>query len=438
MGLELGRVLPDTATVDDHGHLHIGGCDTTELARTFGTPLFVFDEATFLRRAADFSDAFPDATIYYAAKAFQCLAMCRMVAEAGLGIDVASGGELHTALSAGFPPERMILHGNNKAEAELARAVDAGIGTIVLDNLEEIGFVAALAEQAGRLQRVAIRVTPGVEAHTHEYIQTGQEDTKFGVSVEGGAAREAMLRADGYDFLDLAGIHAHIGSNVFSAEPFAKTVEVLFGLLAEVRRDRDITIEELDLGGGIGVPYLPEDDPIRLDDFSALIRRSVQEQAARHGIPAPRLSFEPGRFLVANAMVTLYSVGVVKDLPGIRTYVSVDGGMSDNIRPALYQARYAAMLANKAGEAPGRTVTVAGMHCESGDVLLRDVALPASIARGDLLAVPATGAYGYSMASNYNRKPRPAVVAVGEGNPRVMIRRESLDDLLRLDVPPFS
>ncbi|MGH2687837.1 MAG: diaminopimelate decarboxylase family protein, partial [Actinomycetota bacterium] len=301
MTLKLGRVLPDTAGVDDRGHLHIGGCDTTELARTFGTPLFVFDEATFRRRASDFRVAFPDATVYYAAKAFQCLAMCRMVAEAGLGIDVASGGELHTALAAGFPPGRMMLHGNNKAEADLARAVDAGIGTIALDNLDEIGFVAALAEQAGRRQRVVIRVTPGVEAHTHEYIQTGHEDTKFGVSVEGGAAREAMIRAAGYDFLHLAGIHAHIGSNIFSAEPFAKTVEVLFGLLAEVRRDRGIAVEELDLGGGIGVPYLPEDDPIRLDDFSALIRRSVEQEAARHGIPAPRLSFEPGRFLVANA-----------------------------------------------------------------------------------------------------------------------------------------
>ncbi|MGH2721988.1 MAG: diaminopimelate decarboxylase family protein, partial [Actinomycetota bacterium] len=229
-----------------------------------------------------------------------------------------------------------------------------------------------------------------------------------------------------------------IGSNIFSAEPFAKTIEVLFELVAGVRRDRDIAIEELDLGGGIGVPYLPEDDPIRLDDFAALIRRSVEEQAVRHGIPVPRLSFEPGRFLVANAMLTLYSVGGVKELPGIRTYVSVDGGMSDNIRPALYQARYAALLANKAGETPGRTVTVAGMHCESGDVLVRDVALPASIRRGDLLAVPATGAYGYSMASNYNRKPRPAVVAVRDGSARGMVRRESLDDLLRLDEPPFS
>lgn len=438
MTLELGCVLPDTATVDAGGHLHIGGCDTSELAQRFGTPLFVFDEATFRRRASDFKAAFPGATVYYAAKAFQCLAMCRMVAEEGLGIDVASGGELHTALSAGFPPERMMMHGNNKAEADLARAVDEGIGTIALDNLEEIGFVAALAEQAGRRQRVVVRVTPGVEAHTHEYIQTGHEDTKFGVSVEGGAAREAMIRAAGHEFLDLAGIHAHIGSNIFSAEPFAKTIEVLFDLVAGVRRDLGIAIEELDLGGGIGVPYLPEDDPIRLGDFAALIRRSVEEQAVRHGIPGPRLSFEPGRFLVANAMVTLYSVGVVKDLPGIRTYVSVDGGMSDNIRPALYQARYAALLANKAGEAPDRTVTVAGMHCESGDVLLRDVALPASIRRGDLLAVPATGAYGYSMASNYNRKPRPAVVAVREGRARVMVRRESLDDLLRLDEPPFS
>ena len=430
---ELGRVLPDTATVDGGGHLHIGGCDATELAERFGTPLFVFDEETFRRRASGFKAAFPGATVYYAAKAFQCLAMCRMVAEAGLGIDVASGGELHTALAAGFPAERMMMHGNNKAEADLARAIDVGVGTIALDNLEEIGYVATLAEQAARRQRVVIRVTPGVEADTHEYIETGREDTKFGLSVEGGAAREAMIRAAGHDSLHLAGIHSHIGSNIFSAEPFVRTIEVLFELIAGVRRDRGIEIEELDLGGGIGIPYLPQDDPIRLDDFSALVTASVEEQAARHGIPVPRLSFEPGRFLVANAMVTLYSVGVIKDLPGIRTYVSVDGGMSDNIRPALYQARYAALLANKAAEAPDRTVTVAGMHCESGDVLVRDVALPASIRRGDVLAIPATGAYGYSMASNYNRQPRPAVVAVGDGKARVMVRRESLDDLLRLD-----
>jgi diaminopimelate decarboxylase len=431
----LRRVLPDTASVDGRGHLHVGGCDTTELVRQFGTPVFVFCEATFRERARAFRGAFPGATVHYAAKAFQCLAMCQLVAEEGLGIDVASGGELHTALAAGFPPERMVLHGNNKAEAELARAVAAGVGTIALDNLEEIDRVAELASAAGRRQRVVVRVTPGVEAHTHEYIQTGHEDTKFGVSVEGGAAREALARAAARDSLDLAGVHAHIGSNIFSAEPFVRTIEILFGLVAGVRGDLGIELEELNLGGGIGVPYLPEDEPVRLDAFASLVQTSVEDQAARHGIPVPSLTFEPGRFLVANAMVTLYSVGVIKDLPGIRTYVCVDGGMSDNIRPALYHARYAALLANKAADPPGRTVTVAGMHCESGDVLLRNVGLPASTERGDLLAIPATGAYGYSMASNYNHKPRPPVVLVRGGDARVIVRRETLDDLLRLDEP---
>jgi diaminopimelate decarboxylase len=433
---ELSRVLPDTAAVDERGHLHIGGCDTVGLASRFGTPLFVFCEETFRRRARAFRGAFPGAAVYYAAKAFQCLAMCRLVAEEGLGIDVASGGELHTALVAGFPPERIVMHGNNKAEADLARAVDEGVGTIALDNLEEIDFVATLASNAGRRQRVVVRVTPGVEAHTHEYIQTGQEDTKFGLSVEGGAARSALALADGRDSLHLAGVHVHIGSNIFSPEPFARTIEILFDLLADVRGDLGIEMEELDLGGGIGIPYLPEDEPLHLDEFAALVRRSVRDQAARHGMAVPRLAFEPGRYLVGNAMVTLYSVGVIKHLPGIRTYVSVDGGMSDNIRPALYQSRYTALLANKAAERRDRTVTVAGMHCESGDVLLQDVELPASTARGDVLATPATGAYGYSMASNYNRKPRPAVVLARDGDVRVIIRRETLDDLLRLDEPP--
>lgn len=432
----LRRVLPDTASVDGRGHLHVGGCDTTELAREFGTPLFVFCEETFRERARAFTAAFPGATVYYAAKAFQCLAMCRLVDEEGLGIDVASGGELHTALAAGFPPGRMVMHGNNKDGADLARAVDEGVGTIAIDNVEEIDRVAKLAAAAGRRQRVVVRVTPGVEAHTHEYIRTGHEDTKFGLSVEGGAAREALARAVARDSLHLAGMHAHIGSNIFSQEPFVRTIEILFELLADIRTDLGIELTELNLGGGIGIPYLPEDEPVRLDAFAGLVHASVKEQAARHGVPVPSLAFEPGRFLVGNAMVTLYSVGVIKELPGIRTYVSVDGGMSDNIRPALYQARYAALLANKAAEPSARTVTVAGMHCESGDVLLRDIGLPVSIQRGDLLAVPATGAYGYSMASNYNRTPRPPVVAARGGDARVMIRRETLDDLLRLDETP--
>jgi diaminopimelate decarboxylase len=431
----LRRVLPHTASVDEAGHLHIGGCDVTELARRFGTPVFVFCEETFRRRAQAFRTAFPGSTVYYAAKAFQCLGMCRLVADEGLGIDVASEGELHTALAAGFPPGRMVLHGNNKSDAELARAIREQVGTIALDNLEEIDRVATLASAAGRRQKVVVRVTPGVEAHTHHYIQTGHEDTKFGVSVGGGEAREALARAAARESLDLAGVHAHIGSNILSAEPFARTIEILFGLLAGVRDDLGIELRELDLGGGIGIPYLPEDEPVQLEAFAEMVRATVEDQAIRYRVPVPSLAFEPGRFLVANAMATVYSVGVIKDLPGIRTYVSVDGGMSDNIRPALYQARYAALLANKAAEPFTKTVTVAGMHCESGDVLLRDVGLPASVERGDLLVIPATGAYGYSMASNYNRKPRPPVVLVRDGDVRVMVRRETLDDLLRLDEP---
>ncbi|MGH2768875.1 MAG: diaminopimelate decarboxylase [Actinomycetota bacterium] len=431
----LRHVLPHTARVNDRDHLEIGGCDATDLAGEFGTPLLVFCEETFRERARDFTAAFPGSNVYYAAKAFLCLAMCRLAQAEGLGLDVASGGELHVALSAGFPPERMILHGNNKAEADIARAVGAGLGRIALDGLEEIDWVAKAAAGVGRRQAVVVRVTPGVEAHTHHYISTGQEDSKFGLSIEGGLALHAVREAAAREWLELVGVHAHIGSNIFSYDPFGKTIEILFEFLARVQAALGIGLSEVNLGGGIGIPHLASDYPVRLDLLAGLLKETAEREAIRHNISLPSLAFEPGRFLVGNAMVTIYAVGAIKEVPGIRTYVSVDGGMSDNIRPALYQARYAAFLANKARYEPTRLVTVAGMHCESGDILIRDIALPASVGRGDLLAVPGTGAYGYSMASNYNKQPRPAVVLVRGGRARVIVRRESLDDLLRLDEP---
>jgi diaminopimelate decarboxylase len=425
--------LPVTARVNDAGHLEVGGLDAAELATEFGTPLFVFCEETFRRRVQEFKQAFPESTIYYASKAFLCTALVQLAERAGLGLDVASGGELHVALAAGFPPERMILHGNNKEDADILRAVEAGVGRIAIDNIEEVGRVAAAAAEAGKRQAVVVRVTPGVEAHTHSYIQTGQEDSKFGLSVEGGLAREAVALAADRGSLDLVGIHAHIGSNIFSYDPFAKTIEVLFEFLAGIEAGLGVSLHECNLGGGIGIPYVAGDYPARLDLLASLVKETVEREATRHGIPVPDLSFEPGRFLVGNAMVTLYTVGVVKEIPGLRTFVSVDGGMSDNIRPALYQAGYAAVLANKARHETARVVTIAGMHCESGDIMIRDIPLPESVTRGDVLAVPATGAYGYSMASNYNKQPRPAVVMVSDGQARVIVRRESFDDLLRLD-----
>lgn len=430
----LKHVLPVTADVNSLDHLVIGGCDTTELAEEFGTPLFVFCAETFRSRAKEFGTAFPNASVYYAAKAFLCLAICQLAEQEGLSLDVASGGELHTALTAGFPPERMILHGNNKEDADLLRAVESGIGRVAIDNLEEIDRLDAAAAEFGIRQNAVVRITPGVEAHTHHYIQTGQEDSKFGVSIEGGLAEKAILDAASRDNIDLLGVHCHIGSNIFSYDPFGKTIEIVLEFLASIRDQSGVALSELNIGGGVGIPYVAGDYPARLDLLSEMVDKTLETECARHGLDKPSLSLEPGRFLVGNSMVTLYKVGVIKEVPGIRTYVAVDGGMSDNIRTALYQARYAALLANKARHEPSKVVSLAGMHCESGDVLLRDIALPESIERGDVLVTPATGAYGYSMASNYNKQPRPAVVMVDNGQANVIIRRESFEDLTRLDV----
>jgi diaminopimelate decarboxylase len=431
----LKHVLPVTARVNEDEHLEIGGCDAVELAMEFGTPLFVFCEQTFRTRARDFRRAFPDSTVYYAAKAFLSTAMCRLVEEEGLGMDVASGGELHAALAGGFPADRIVLHGNNKLAEEIEKAMAAGVGRIAIDSLEEIDIVAKAASDAGSRQAIFLRVTPGVEAHTHTYVETGREDSKFGLPLQGGIAMEAVKRAAGYGSLELAGLHAHIGSNIFSFDPYARTIEILFEFLAEAEQALSTPFQEVNLGGGMGVPYLAGDYPLQLDLLADLILKTVAREAKKYGISFPRLAFEPGRYLIGNAMVTLYSVGSIKEVPGIRTYVSVDGGMSDNIRPALYQARYSALLANKARHEPTRVVTVAGMHCESGDILIHDISMPGSIARGDVMAVPATGAYCYSMASNYNLQPRPAVVLVEGGNARVIVRRESYDDLIRLNEP---
>jgi diaminopimelate decarboxylase len=428
----LKDVLPVTAGVNSEGRLEVGGLDCAALAQEFGTPLYVFCTETFRTRAREFSKAFPDSTIYYAAKALSVVALCELAEQEGLSMDVASGGELHVALESGFPPERLIMHGNNKDPREINQAVEAGIGRIAIDNLEEIDVVAASAERHGRRQPVLIRVTPGVEAHTHHYVQTGQEDSKFGVSLEAGMASQAVKRASEKDSLELRGIHAHIGSNIFSFDPYAKTIELLFEFAAEMQKT-GIELREVDLGGGIGVPYVGGDYPVRLELLANLVRETADREAEKHGITPPQLSFEPGRFLVANAGLTLYRVGVIKEIPVVRKYVSVDGGMSDNIRPALYESRYAAVVANKATHEPGEVVTIAGMHCESGDVLIRDIMLP-KIATGDILAVPATGAYGYAMASNYNMKPRPAMIMVADGRSQLVVRRETFDDLTRLHV----
>jgi len=429
----LKEVLPSSARLRSDGHLEIGGADTVELAREFGTPLFVMCEQTFRERARRYREAYPRADVYYAGKAFLCVEMARMVAAEGLGLDVASGGELYTALKADFPPERIIFHGNNKSDAELEMGLNGGVGRIVADSMEELERADRIAGSLSARGNVMLRVTPGVEAHTHEYIQTGQEDSKFGMSVEGGVALEAAKRARDLANIDVVGFHSHIGSNITGVEAFLRTVEILAEFCATVRDATGIAPAELNLGGGLGIAYTRGDFPARVESFATEVRAKLETEMKRYGLPVPRVGVEPGRWLIANAMVTLYTVGTVKEIPGIRTYVSVDGGMSDNIRPALYGARYEALLANKADVPSDHVVTIAGSHCEQGDLLIKDVSLPASVARGDILAVPATGAYGYSMASNYNRFPRPAVIAVQDGRAREIIARETYDDLIARD-----
>lgn len=422
-------VLPDSAAIDDAGRLAIGGCDAGELARRFGTPLVVFDRATFEARARSYLSAVPSARVFYAAKAFCCIAVCELADELGLGLDVCTGGELATALAAGFPPERIIFHGNNKSEAELDAARAAGVGRIVIDSFDELERIA----EAGLRTKLLVRVTPGVEAHTHEFVQTGQEDSKFGFTLAHGVALEALRRAARLPGCELVGVHAHIGSQIFELAAFELAVERLCDLLAQARADFGFQASEVNLGGGLGIAHTADELAPEPAEAVAAIAAAVGRECQARALAPPHIALEPGRSLVGPACVTLYRVGTVKHIPGVRTYVSVDGGMSDNVRPALYGARYEAFLAERAHAPQGPRVTLSGKHCESGDVLIRDVHLPEDVAVGDLVCVPATGAYTYSMASNYNRVPRPAVVLVEDGEAKVIVERENDADLLRLD-----
>jgi len=430
-------VWPQTAQRSGEGVLTLGGIDVRDLAAEHGTPLLVLDEDDLRARCRAWRQAFEawpsGATVAYAGKAFLSKAVVRIVDEEGLGLDVCTGGELAVALAAGFDPARLWFHGNNKSVAELRRAVEAGVGTVVVDSYEEIVRLAAIAEEATP-QRVYVRVTPGVEAHTHEYVQTGQEDQKFGFSLASGAAEEAVRRVLSLPSLRLAGIHCHIGSHIFDTHGFSLAAHRMVELLAAIRDEHGIELPELDLGGGHGIAYTAADDPMSTADHAAGLRAIVEKECANAGLAVPRVVVEPGRAVVGPTTVTLYEVGTVKDLPGLRTYVSVDGGMSDNIRTALYDARYTAVLASRTSSAEPRNVTLCGKHCESGDIVVHDVPLPADLAPGDLVAVPASGAYHRSMASNYNHVPRPPVVAVKDGASRVLVRRETEDDLLALDV----
>ena len=422
-------VLPLSANTSDHGHLMLGGLDTVDLAEEYGTPLILFDLATFETRARTYTGALEAAHVHYAGKSFCCVAICELVNELGLSLDVCTGGELATALSAGFPAERITFHGNNKSEPELRAAQEAGVGRVVVDSFDEIDRLAA----CGVKTKLMVRVTPGVEAHTHEFVQTGQEDSKFGFSLHDGIALEAIKRASEIPGCDLAGLHAHIGSQIFELAAFELAIERLAGLAAEAKSAHGFVVRELNLGGGLGIAHTR--DEMTPDPAEAVERMTaaVAKTFGARDLETPEIFVEPGRSIVGPSTVTLYRIGTVKRIPGVRTYVSMDGGMSDNIRPALYGARYEAFLANRMDAPEGPRVTVAGKHCESGDILIKDVHLPDDVAPGDLLCVPATGAYTYAMASNYNRVPRPPVVMVDEGAATVIVARETPDDLLKLD-----
>jgi diaminopimelate decarboxylase len=429
------RVWPAGLRRGENGVVTLAGHDVRELAANFGTPAYLLDEQDVRTRCRTWREAFgPDVDVFYAGKAFLSTAVARWVLEEGLSLDVCTGGELAVALRAGVPADRIALHGNNKSAAELERALTAGVGRIVVDSFTEIARLAFLADKLGVRQRVLIRATVGVEAHTHEFIATAHEDQKFGFSLAGGAAAEAARRILKLPALELVGLHSHIGSQIFDTAGFEVAAHRAVSLLAEIRDEHGVELPELDLGGGLGIAYTERDDPADVTEIAEQLRGIVARESEAAGLPRPRLAVEPGRAIIGPAGITLYEVGTVKDVDGIRLYVSVDGGMSDNIRTALYDADYTCALVSRLSDAEPVLARVVGKHCESGDIVVRDTYLPGDIGPGDLLAVAATGAYCRSMASGYNHLGRPPVVAVRADQARLIVRRETEEDLLALDV----
>lgn len=431
--------LHGTSRINNNGHLEIGGCDTTELARQFGTPLYVVDEALIRQRMREYMEALRQTglsfQVAYASKAFCVMAMCRIVDEEGLSLDVVSDGELHTALEAGFPAERIHFHGNNKTPDEIEMAIDADIGCFVVDNFVELEMLGAIAKHKGKTANVLLRITPGVEAHTHEFISTGQVDSKFGFDLSSGAALQAVETAISYSSLNLLGVHSHIGSQIFEVEGFRFAIEKIGQFAVEVRDRFEYIFKVINVGGGFGIRYTEEDAPQPASVYVQAIADEINAQFKENSYPIPEIWIEPGRSIVGEAGTTLYTVGTSKEIPGVRKYISVDGGMSDNPRFALYGSKYEALLANRANEPAEEVVTVAGKACESGDKLIVDYKLPAA-RTGDILAISCTGAYNYSMASNYNRIRRPAVIFVKDGQADVIVERETHDDLVANDRIP--
>jgi diaminopimelate decarboxylase len=430
--------LLGTQQVNDAGQLEIGGCNTVELAQQYGTPLYVMDEAAIRERMRGLKAAFaaqPGHTeIIYASKAFWCLAMARLVDSEGLMADVASAGELYTALRANFPAERLVFHGNNKSREELEMAVSAGIGRVIVDNEYELELLNQIAGEQNKKQQISLRLTPAVDPHTHHLIQTGRVDTKFGMNIIGGGARSGVEKALQMENLQLTGLSSHIGSQILESDFFSLGANLMCEFLAEIKRDLNFTVEELDLGGGLGIRYLPEHQPPSLEEYAAEVVGTVQKKCAELGLELPRLAVEPGRSIAGEAGTTLYSVGNIKHIPDIRTFVTVDGGLSDNPRPALYEAKYHALNANHANETASEVVTISGKHCET-DTLIEDIAI-APLQAGDIIAVQSTGAYNYSMSSNYNRFRRPPVVLVNDGESEIIVEGETLEDLLARDTVP--
>ena len=433
-----------SSSVITGAELSIAGISAKTLAKEFGTPTFFLDEADFRERALAWDKALKNAfgsdagTVYYASKAFICTEVARWIKEIGIGIDVSTGGEMAVALAGGIDPSKIEVHGNNKSIAEIEKAISIGVDTIVIDSMYEIDRVAAAASKLEKVQRVHLRLTPGIQAHTHESISTAHEDVKFGFSIASGAAREAITKVHSHPSLELRGIHAHIGSQIFGFESFEILAERFVTFLAKYRDEFKKELPELDLGGGYGIAYLAGEKSVDAHDAMQALATAVKKHCSEFNLQIPRVSIEPGRAIVGPTMFTLYEVGTVKDVTlengTHRRYISVDGGMSDNIRPSLYGAEYTTILANRTSTAPQVSSRLVGKHCETGDIVIREIDLPDDIVPGDLLAVPATGAYGRSMASNYNHVPRPPVVAVKDGKARVILRRETEADLLRLDI----
>ncbi|MBC8584068.1 diaminopimelate decarboxylase [Youxingia wuxianensis] len=430
--------VSDCLNVNELGHLTIGGRDTVELAQTFGTPVYVMDEQQIRKSCESYRESINkyyggQGLVAYASKAFCCKAICKMIDEEGLGLDVVSIGELYTAQSVNFPPEKIFFHGNNKTVQELLAALEYEVGHIVVDNLTELEILNQLAISQNKKANIMFRIKPGIDAHTHDFVRTGQIDSKFGLALETGEAMQAVKAAVGMSHINLKGLHCHIGSQIFDIEPFQHAAQVMLGFMAEIKAQTGLELSELNLGGGFGIKYLPEHDPVEYDRYMMLVSQTVKTTCQEKGLKTPFIIIEPGRSIVGPAGITLYTVGSVKEIPGIRTYVSVDGGMGDNPRYILYQSEYEALIANKAGQPKTRTVTIAGKCCESGDLLGENMPIQ-EVAPGDILAVLATGAYNYSMSSNYNRISKPAVVMIKDQQARTVVKRETLEDIVRNDL----